>query len=510
MKYYIDPNTGERVNLPEYVQPLDSTLTYDNKAASAKVVGDKIRILEKNIESIGIIETTVSKLRNLSINNGLTPGQRYKITDYTCTTVQKDSRAIDHPFDLIVIALTTNKLDENARACIKDDDTYYSSDNCKSNLNAWEVKYSLFDDTNRFAWADTINGKGVIYLLKDDWGNECPYDFKQIQFKRHEIIPGPNIDVSNQSYLYSIQNQPTGISVDLDSEVWFYTFSWLYDDNSVEDLSTVQYMHKDDVDSMYHCANNIVKSYYTMNYITEPYTELNYLNNNVFIYRSEYDTGFFYGLCDNIMHNNCYNNTIYESSYNTFDGNSSNNFICNAEDNHFGMGFYNNIVNSDFINNSIGSSCGSNVFMHYCAYLTISNNFTSNFVKSSSINNIIGASCGSCTFDKAFSFNKIGNNVYGIEVVGICQNCNIGNNVRYLKITNTTTSSSRTIKNYTILDNTSGTSSSKLTINAQVNLTSNMFVGLASGTGTAQSRLKQWQIVDQAATKWAEEEKFSG
>jgi hypothetical protein len=27
-------------------------------------------------------------------------------------------------------------------------------------------------------------GKGVIYYMKDEHGNECPYDFKNIQFQR--------------------------------------------------------------------------------------------------------------------------------------------------------------------------------------------------------------------------------------------------------------------------------------------------------------------------------------
>lgn len=59
-------------------------------------------------------------------------------------------------------------------------DTYYSAEDCKANLSAWELKYSIDNDDTKYYWADTENGKGVIYWLKDDWGNECPYDFKQI------------------------------------------------------------------------------------------------------------------------------------------------------------------------------------------------------------------------------------------------------------------------------------------------------------------------------------------
>jgi hypothetical protein len=51
-----------------------------------------------------------------------------------------------------------------------------------NNLNAWEIKYCLDNDTARFNWAGSENGKGVIYYMKDEHGNECPYDFKNILF----------------------------------------------------------------------------------------------------------------------------------------------------------------------------------------------------------------------------------------------------------------------------------------------------------------------------------------
>ena len=49
-----------------------------------------------------------------------------------------------------------------------------------ANIPAWELKYCLDNDTERFAWADDEQGKGIIYYMKDEWNNECPYDFKNI------------------------------------------------------------------------------------------------------------------------------------------------------------------------------------------------------------------------------------------------------------------------------------------------------------------------------------------
>jgi len=36
------------------------------------------------------------------------------------------------------------------------------------NLESWELKYCLDNDTDRFEWADINNGKGVIYYMKDE------------------------------------------------------------------------------------------------------------------------------------------------------------------------------------------------------------------------------------------------------------------------------------------------------------------------------------------------------
>ena len=56
-----------------------------------------------------------------------------------------------------------------------------------NNLNAWTLKYSLDNDTDRFAWADTENGKGVIYFMRDEFGNEAPYDFKNIMYDSYGL-----------------------------------------------------------------------------------------------------------------------------------------------------------------------------------------------------------------------------------------------------------------------------------------------------------------------------------
>ena len=133
----------------------------------------KLKTSLGNLQSI-----TYDDLKSLRDNSKLVPGKKYRITDYTCTTTQTSTKSAGHQFDIIVEALSNNKLGEEAKAILHAGDTYFSS--CK--LEAWKIWYCLDNDTTRFGWADSTNGKGVVYRMIDENNNDCPYDFKNIQF----------------------------------------------------------------------------------------------------------------------------------------------------------------------------------------------------------------------------------------------------------------------------------------------------------------------------------------
>ena len=135
------------------------------------------------IVSIGnILSIKYESLKALKDSDQLIPGRQYRIIDYTCTTSTTGTTTAGHKFDIIVTADSNNKLNEEARAInhyfnnLEDD---YFKD---CNLSAWKIWYCLDNDTDRFDWADATNGKGVIYRMIDEFGNDCPYDFKNIQF----------------------------------------------------------------------------------------------------------------------------------------------------------------------------------------------------------------------------------------------------------------------------------------------------------------------------------------
>lgn len=270
---------------------LDTTLTIAGAAADAKAVGDAI---SGGGGGAGLESITYAQLKTKRNNGTLTPGGQYRITDYVCTTTQAESRAVSHPFDIIVVADDESTLNESARACLHEGDTYYSAVGNQTNLEAWELKYCIDNDTNRFAWADTTNGKGVVYYMKDDRNNECPYDFKQIQFKRYEITECEAVPSLVGKYTSALYGEAiTG--VDENNPMWCYTFS-VYDSEAetIEMLDgSIKVMDENDGVIIY--GNHINEYHNYQDLDNEMVAYVNYLSEIVFI---------------NTFGNNCYSNTF--------------------------------------------------------------------------------------------------------------------------------------------------------------------------------------------------------
>ena len=172
--YYINPIFFSIKDGVLYVK--DKCSCYTIKISDTTYTESELKHMLLNVYMLSI---TWSDLVSLRDSNMLIAGRQYRITDYTCTTVQTDSRSEGNDFDIIVVADSNNKLNEAARAIRRAGDTYFPSDTL---FEAWELKYCIDNDTDRFAWADSVNGKGVIYYLKDEWNNEAAYDFKSITF----------------------------------------------------------------------------------------------------------------------------------------------------------------------------------------------------------------------------------------------------------------------------------------------------------------------------------------
>ena len=336
-------------------------------------------------EHSSMLSVNYLELVNLRDNGQLIPGQQYRITDYV-TTVSLGLNEISagHVFDIIVTADSENILNEEARVIQNDNDTYFNN----SNLSAWKIWYSLDNDEDRFNWANE-DGYGVIYRMIDEYGNDCPYDFKNIQFK-----------------------------VD---DKYFYTFTFV----EAEDLNGLVYdiscKHSSYSGSVY---NNVINRYISNN--------IQYLNGITFIsYVLSNDEGYSFGynFYNNTFGNNCYNNTFGNNCYNNTFGNEcySNTFGDYCYSNTFGNGCDSNTFGNGCDTNRFCDYCQSNKFGNECTNNTFGNRCYSNTFGNICSNNTFGSNCDSNTFGTNCDTNTFGNECYSNTFGVGCDSNTFGN-----------------------------------------------------------------------------------
>lgn len=243
------------------------------QAGNTPTAGFETPATTESNESITMI--TWTDLYILRSQGKLIPGHQYRIMDYVTTTDQEDNiRSAGNPFDIIVTADSTNVLNETARAVRNpNDDGYFDH----ARLEAWEIKYCFDNDYTRFAWADMSDGKGVIYWMKDEYGNECPYDFKNIQFNLYSFTDGSGFDGTLQymKWLEKLNSTDT-----VDENTWVYTFSTL----DGTDITTAVY-NAFNLPYAY-CHNNIIKASSEFNYWDDEWYSKLKIMRNAFILTS--------------------------------------------------------------------------------------------------------------------------------------------------------------------------------------------------------------------------------
>ena len=314
------------------------------------------------IVSIGnILSIKYESLKALRESDQLIPGRQYRIIDYTCTTTQENTTEAGNVFDIIVTADSINKLNEEARAINHYFDNLEDDHFKDCNLSAWKIWYCLDNDINRFEWADETNGKGVIYRMIDEFGNDCPYDFKNIQFyRKHDTTTGLYSNISN-----STDGTPC------------YTFSSATTDSTGKFVDT-------SLDISNNVYSNVIKEYISSNKQT--------LNNICFFGTNCY--------C-NTFGNECKNNTFGEYCYN----------------NTFGNGCSDNSLGSSCSSNAFGNECFNNTFGSDCSYNTLGNGCYNSTLGSLCSDNSFGNSCFYIKFasdkDVTTKYNYYRNNHFG-------------------------------------------------------------------------------------------------
>jgi len=308
------------------------------------------------IVSIGdILSIKYESLKNLRDNYELIPGRQYRIIDYVTTSSYPNTRVTNNSIDLIVTALDSHTLNEDAYAVFP-----------MSEEIVCTVKYDLDNNTNLYEWASDTNipilkklgthpsndfgftykatnneifainevvrnvevytfscndyndypdvkvfvydakhyrvvdgnpteyseldiqlpGKGVIYYMKDEFGNEAGYDFKNILFKKYYSdlynivkVGDSNIFQNISEYLENTIPFTEATSLVISEASWHKIF--------VEDLdSTSKFFytfHNNDEDASLdgYASNNIILP----NYVPETSYEgkTRRLNGTIFI-----------------------------------------------------------------------------------------------------------------------------------------------------------------------------------------------------------------------------------
>ena len=383
--------------------------------------------LEGNLNygyKLDINKITYTDLVKLRDTSKLTSGRFYQITDYVTTTTQTGTKSAGHPFDVIVLALSESELSEQAWAIQHDGDTYFAD----CNLNAWQIWYSLDNDTTRFGWADSYNGKGVIYRMIDEWNNDVPYDFKNI--------------IYNGSWGY-----------------WAYTFNWINDnsDNSCEDLSISQYAHRNGEGSYSHTCDNVIDA--CENGI-KLFTNSFPLKLNACVFLNNYISGegVFQGCFNNTFGKGCFNNTLGHSCVN----------------NTFGGYCYNNTFGRYCSYNSLGSNCNSNTFNNNCYYNTFGLGCKNNYLAGFCYRNTFGINCNNnyvceqcfsnsfkneCSYIKFSPSSSVSNGYYYYQFN------NFGEGCQYILFKGAETASSKSqVQNYNFAQGLQGTSDNYLIV----------------------------------------------
>lgn len=325
-----------------------------------------------------IVSTPITYLElvNLVQTQKLSKGTYYRITDYVTTTSKSGTHSANHPFDVIVLALSNSVLSEQALATQRENDNYFA---CQK-LEAWKIKYCLNNDILRFDWANRNSGKGVIYDMIDEYDNRCPYDFKNIQFQRFKLIPSDgSLDASSsifQKYL-GLQSADLHSLIGLDTtdSKWYYTFSKETSNGQISDLS---------VTDGYRCKENTILHCMSSGAVRR-------LNDIVFIT----DTAV---IEQNKFDYHCLGMSFYISTTGQF------------AVNHFGQNCKGNILDvNTFVYNNIGNECKQLLASaQLMTYNNIGHLFKSNAIFSNCTLNIIGGTSNGNIITGPFNNNTIG------------------------------------------------------------------------------------------------------
>lgn len=461
-----------QIDLRETIEDHKSDI--DNTVTELKEYSDTNRdsAIDKCLNSVSI---TYKDLKNLRDSGELVKGRNYRIIDYITTSKDTTTKVIWHPFDIIVTATNSNELSEIAYAAKHEfaegeEDLYYN----KCNLTAWELRYILDNDTTRYSWVNdnyevlipfetykkgdtiTVNsykelsdtnkancqqiGKGVIYYMKDEFGNECSYDFKSILFERF-FIQAPAVTNKYQDWIngnyYSalskiLQDQPTIIPsyVSLngtgDDTRFYYTFDtgstaemYIPESKQTETVP-VELTRYNAQEGKNTCRDNhFAYACNLYNVVSDGEAIISIDENKI------------------VLGNNVFIGTEFISNTCSDQGFSYNTILNGAKYNSFGGNFAFNIIGENFTNNVFGHDSKLNILAENFQYNTAGNKFQRNCIIQNNRNNLYKESFISNALSHSITDNIFGNNIKDSTFPDFFKNNELGGDTIELKISDT-------------------------------------------------------------------------
>ena len=292
-------------------------------------------------------------------------------------------------------------------------------------------------------------GKGTIIYMKDEHGNEAPYDFKNIQYKRWmatDSVSGRE-GLGGNYMVSGPDNCPNGLSVeDAEDFIWAYTFS---SDNAGGEQTDYS------LTAAHQVHDNVMK----------PYS--GGLPNNVMFGESNHSNRFGFNCYNNSWGNGCSSNSWGNQCNNNSWGNgcSSNSWGNECTNNSWGNWNQYNSWGNQCNNNSWGNQCTYNSWGNNCYYNSWGNQCTYNSWGNECYNNSWGNGCTDNSWGNWNQYNSWGNNV---------TQSTLFEGVQYTQIT------TENVKNVQVLNGVAGTSSSKLTLTFAANKTYTQVAAMTS------------------------------
>ena len=178
---------------------MNTTITNKVKVEETRALAAE-KALSDRIDAIGdygLIEGTYDEIYMLWWKGELIPGRKYAINDYECCYIHP-SGGTDEKIELrhaatdvvyiILTATSTDKFDYNVQ---------YIRTGSKPKII--ECKYTINSQEIPFTKGMTkYSPKGTVFYMKDEFGNECTYDFKHVRFRRYAITDiTANMDIND-------------------------------------------------------------------------------------------------------------------------------------------------------------------------------------------------------------------------------------------------------------------------------------------------------------------------